>query len=44
MIYISHNAKIGFHTKKHDDYLKKIAAREDLDDYLQWLIEDENYG
>lgn len=35
LIYISHNAKIGFHTKKHEDYLRKIEAREYIDDYLK---------
>lgn len=44
LIYMAHNAKIGFHSKKHEDYLRRIEAREDLDDYLQWLIKDENYG
>lgn len=45
LIYLNHNKKIGFHGKKHEDYLKKMEAREDLEDYLLWLIEDEeNYG
>lgn len=44
LIWLAHNAKIGFHAKKHEDYLRKIEAREDLEDYLQWLESEEEHG
>lgn len=44
LLFITHNAKIGFHAKKHEDYLRKIEAREDLEDYFNWLESEEEHG